>query len=56
MIIISGRSAGFGLGAIRLVGSSTQRHVEQNVSVDGAPGLVLLNLRVAVRCLIDARR
>jgi hypothetical protein len=31
------------LGAIRLVGSSTQRHVELDVSVDGAP-------RVGARC------
>jgi len=29
------------LGAIRLVGSSTQRHVELDVSVDGAPGSAL---------------
>jgi len=29
------------LGAIRLVGSSTQRHVELDLSVDGAPGSAL---------------
>ena len=29
------------LGAIRLTGSATQRHVELDVSVDGAPGLAL---------------
>ncbi|MGH3256048.1 MAG: AAA family ATPase [Streptosporangiaceae bacterium] len=29
------------LGAIRLAGSATQRHVELNVSVDGAPGSAL---------------
>jgi hypothetical protein len=29
------------LGAIRLAGSSTQRHVELDVSVDGAPGSAL---------------
>jgi recombinational DNA repair ATPase RecF len=35
------RESNVDLGAIRLVGSATQRHVELDVSVDGAPGSAL---------------